>query len=97
MTQDIERIDRIISLLKVIWLKEPDLRFNQLIENIKHEYCKASNSCLQEFKTFKKVEMRNSYPNEVYEVSKFSVPELFYLEDSKFEEFLKSMRKDRYL
>lgn len=35
-----ERIDRIIAKLGVIWKKNPDLRFNQLILNLIKEYNK---------------------------------------------------------
>lgn len=36
--RDPQRIDRILGLIGVLWKKQPDMRFNQLIENIRF-YC----------------------------------------------------------
>ena len=36
--RDPERIDQILNLIKEIWLQNPDLRFNQLVYNLQHEY-----------------------------------------------------------
>jgi len=33
--RDIERIERITDKLKIYWMKVPDWRFGQLIENVK--------------------------------------------------------------
>lgn len=33
-----ERIEELLELIKEIWCKNPDLRFNQLIYNLQYDY-----------------------------------------------------------
>jgi hypothetical protein len=42
--RDPERIEEILSLIKELWLKNPDLRFNQLIYNLQYDYSSKNES-----------------------------------------------------
>ena len=42
--RDPVRIQKLLDLLKELWLKDPDLRFNQLIYNLQREYSFKNNN-----------------------------------------------------
>jgi len=76
--RDIERINRILELIKEIWLYDPDLRFLQMIGNIESRYSKDnSNIGLIEYE----IEEKGA-------PFKYSYTDLFYLEDDKLEIYL---------
>lgn len=79
-----ERIERIMSLLTKIWKHHPDLRFNQLINNLQWLYAQESGN---------KKYINEAYKDEVISGLKWGTVvvkyvDLFYVEDDKFEEFL---------
>ena len=78
-----ERIDRILGLIKEIWMKYPDTRFTQLYENLAYEYSKENNDYGKQhfydnFETDKGIQFTHTFVG----------VDLFYLEDDKFERFL---------
>jgi hypothetical protein len=81
--RDPNRIDRILSLIKQIWSKQPDTRFNQLIHNLSWEYSRINNYDHKEW-AYSKWESGDiiNFKKDVCFV------DLFHLEDDKFEEFL---------
>jgi uncharacterized protein YihD (DUF1040 family) len=76
--RDPERINELLSLVKSIWEKEPDLRFNQLIYNLQYDYSQKNNGVGQ----VKEVEtdgfVRTGF-------------DFFNLEDNQFIEYLRSV------
>ena len=81
--REIERINRIISLIKKIWHKHPDTRFNQLIHNLSWEYANRNNKKYIEY-SYSKFENEKGtiFNKDVVNV------DLFYVEDDEFEKFL---------
>jgi uncharacterized protein YihD (DUF1040 family) len=51
-----ERIDRILNLIKEIWIQQPDTRFLQLVDNLTWEFSKQNNNRLHET-VYKKEEL----------------------------------------
>jgi hypothetical protein len=72
--RELARIDRIMSLITKIWCKYPDLRFNQLIFHLQTKY--------EGGKYIQKV------PTDERGWGMIDVPDLFNVEDDKFEKFL---------
>lgn len=81
--REVERIDRILDLLKQIWNSHPDVRFNQMIDSLSWLYAKENDKHIEysysKFEDDKGVYFRKDNAN----------VDLFYVEDDKFEEFLK--------
>lgn len=77
--RDKNRIHRIVHLLQAIWETNPDMRFFQLIDALKHEYSNDNNKF-----GLRKANEKNSKGLEI----PISFIDLFYLEDDIFEEFL---------
>ncbi|MBD7937614.1 hypothetical protein H9655_11320 [Cytobacillus sp. Sa5YUA1] len=79
--RDPGRIKRLLYLLQEIWESNPDMRFFQLIDLLKHEYSSENDG-------FGK--------REGFEIDSkgYKMPisniDLFYLEDKEFEEFLQA-------
>lgn len=74
-----ERIERILTLINKLWSKYPDSRFFQLVSWLESDYSKKN---------------RNVGRRDLVEKDQFGVEsyypliDLFYLEDSDFEEYL---------
>ena len=84
--RDPERIMRILHLLQEIWELNPDMRFFQLMDVLKHEYSSENNGfgIREGFEIDSKgYKMPNSYID------------LFYLEDNIFEEFLRAFTSEK--
>lgn len=74
--RDPKRIERIMELIEVIWVNNPDLRYNQLLNSLQHEYQNGAY-------------IKKAYIDERgWGSVEVSYPDLFYVEDDKFEEFL---------
>lgn len=78
-----ERIDRILNLIKEIWVKQPDTRFLQLIDNLMWGFSKKNNNKLHET-VYKKEELEH-----VIAFSKDIIVNGVSVEDDEFEKFLK--------
>lgn len=79
------RIQRILSLLETIWQRQPDVRFNQLVSNLQYMYS-AQNEGYGKRKVVEKCDsgdMETSYLD------------FFYLEDTEWEGFLKSIVEEK--
>jgi hypothetical protein len=76
--RDPKRIPRILTLLFKIWEQQPDLRFNQLVQNLQSLYSQQNNDFGKRHFYEKNGEI--SYQN--YYI------DLFYLEDDQWEQFL---------
>jgi hypothetical protein len=81
--RDPNRIDRILSLIKQLWYKHPDIRFNQLIHNLSWEYSRINNDVYKEVGYSKWEDERG-----IQFTKDMVFVDLFHLEDDKFEEFL---------
>lgn len=83
--RDINRISRVMSLLEIIWEAHPDLRFNQLLDSIQRSYVNEES----------KTSIKFYYNKEEFNGNEYYVPtavlDLFYLEDDKFEIYLKKL------
>ena len=80
-----ERIQRILKLIEDIWRLYPDTRFLQLIDNLTSQYNEKYNANLK-----KTVYEKEDWPEgNVTSYRETSFIDGFYLEDDKFEEFLK--------
>jgi hypothetical protein len=84
-----ERIERILDLLKQIWIKQPDSRFMQMMSNISWNYSAANNDYGKEY-SYSKWETPKG--NVIFNKDVVDV-DLFYLEDDKLEQFLKDYLK----
>ena len=85
--REFERIERIMELLKTYWQRYPELRFNQLIDGLQWEYVnKIDNSRVS---TYSKVEELVNGNRKIIQMEEFKQPDLFYLEDEQFENFLR--------
>ncbi|WP_442636537.1 hypothetical protein [Rossellomorea marisflavi] len=82
--RDPRRIKRIMTLLEQLWERQPDTRFNQLIINLSWEYSAANEGAGKRSNYVKEVNDHGLWFREESHV------DLFYLEDDKFEEFLKN-------
>jgi hypothetical protein len=80
--RDPARIERVLDLIKQIWNKSPDLRFNQLIDNLSWSYTDEKANYIEysysKFENEKGVQFLKDVAN----------VDLFYVEDDKFELFL---------
>jgi hypothetical protein len=79
-----ERIERILELIKQIWIKQPDSRFLQMISNIEWRYSAANNDAGKEYSYSKWETPRGDV---IFNKDVTSV-DLFHLEDDKLELFL---------
>jgi hypothetical protein len=77
--RDPKRIPRILTLLFKIWEQQPDLRFNQLVQNLQAIYSQQNNNFGK--RNFYEKDEEISYQN--------SFIDLFYLEDDQWEQFLR--------
>ena len=80
-----ERIDRILHLIKEIWIQQPDTRFLQLVDNLMWEFSKQNNSRLHET-VYKKEELSQGHG---IAFVKDVIVNGFHVEDGEFEKFLK--------
>ncbi|MGD7047009.1 hypothetical protein FZC83_02080 [Rossellomorea marisflavi] len=86
--RDPNRIKRIMTLIEKLWERHPDTRFNQLISNLSWEYSAANGGA----------HTRHGYLKEenehgIWFRKDLGNVDLFYVEDDKFEEFLKNKLK----
>jgi hypothetical protein len=83
--RDPERIERILDLIKQIWIKQPDSRFMQLMSNITWNYSAENNDAYKEY-SYSKWETPKGilFNKDVVNV------DLFHLEDDKLELFLQN-------
>ncbi len=77
--RDPKRIPRILTLLFKIWEQQPDLRFNQLVQNLQALYSQQNNNFGK--RNFDEKDGEITYQN--YYI------DLFYLEDDQWEQFLR--------
>lgn len=77
-----ERIDRVLNLIKEIWIQQPDTRFLQLIDNLTYEFSKQNNNRLHET-VYQKEEH-----NHVIVFGEKTIVNGFHVEDGEFEKFL---------
>jgi hypothetical protein len=82
--REVERIERILDLLKQIWIKQPDSRFMQMMDNISWNYSAANNDYGRET-AYSKWETPKG---DVIFNKDFAIVDLFHLEDDKLEVFL---------
>jgi 2-oxoglutarate dehydrogenase complex dehydrogenase (E1) component-like enzyme len=82
--RDLNRIDRILSLIKQLWVKQTDTRFNQLIHNLSWEYSRINNDAYLEWAYDKFEDEKGG----IHFFKDAAIVDLFHLEDDKFEEFL---------
>jgi len=75
--RDPERIEEMIRLIKELWLRGPDLRFNQLLYNLQYEFSQLNDGAGQ----IKEIEA-DGFTRTGFD--------LFNIEDNKFMEFLES-------
>jgi hypothetical protein len=78
-----ERIERILTLIRQIWEKQPDTRFNQLIINLSWGFAHKDK------KNKKYIKSGYSHLDSVVFDKDIAFVDLFYLEDDIFENFLK--------
>ena len=79
--RDPERIPELLDLIHKLWLKDPDLRFNQLVYNLQGEYSYMNND------SGKIIERASDgYESIGYD--------FFNLEDDEFIEFLRTKTRD---
>jgi hypothetical protein len=78
-----ERIDRILDLMKQIWMLQPDSRFMQMMSNISWNYSAANNDAYKEYSYSR----WDTDKGVIFNKDVTSV-DLFHLEDNKFEMFL---------
>ena len=76
------RIQRILSLIDVIWQQQPDVRFNQLISNLQHMYSAQNEG-------YGKRKMKEQ--DLLGEEDHASYLDFFYLEDIEWEAFLETI------
>lgn len=77
-----DRIPEILDLLHKLWVRYPDTRFNQLIHILQREYPYKGTVHINE--VWQKIEQKNMVTYVLH-----TNPDLFYLEDDLFIEFLK--------
>lgn len=76
-----KRIAELLSLLEAIWIECPDIRFNQLINNLQWEYTNKTND-------FRTVYEKEEFLGKIY-FTPIRQLDLFHVEDENFIEFLK--------
>lgn len=76
--RDPERIQELLDLVKEIWLREPDLRFNQLLYNLQRGYSQKNGGVGQ----IKEIEADD--------LTRIGF-DFFNLEDNSFIEYLRSV------
>ena len=82
-----QRIYEVMALITLIWEKQPDVRFNQLINSLQMEFCAKNPKYIREF--WSKDESISYLTTYV----QHQQPDLFNLEDEVFIEFLKTKLK----
>jgi hypothetical protein len=88
--RELERIERILDLLKQIWIKQPDSRLMQMMSNISWNYSAANNDAGKEY-AYSKWETPKG---DVIFNKDVAIVDLFYLEDDKLEKFLQEYLKE---
>jgi hypothetical protein len=83
-----ERIPQVMSLLTLIWDRQPDTRFQQLIHNLQHEYA-HKHGVGQKDNLWEKEVWRG-----IESYRKFPIVDLYNLEDEAFIEFLQEKVKE---
>jgi uncharacterized protein YihD (DUF1040 family) len=78
-----ERIDRILNLIKEIWIQQSDTRFLQLVSNLTWEFSKQNNNRLHET-----VYRKQEIADDIVFIKRIVV-DGFHVEDGEFEKFLK--------
>lgn len=84
--RDPERMERVLHLLQEIWKSNPNMRFFQLMDLLKHEYSTENNR-------FGKRE-GFEIDSKGYKMP-ISYIDLFYLEDNEFEAFLRAFNSKK--
>lgn len=79
--RDIKRISKTLAVLESIWESYPDLRFNQLIHHLEHEYA-------NQHPEFKKVVVEKEITSTIKPPYEHYMIDLFYVEDDEWLEFL---------
>jgi len=87
--REIERIERILGLIKEIWMKYPDLRYMQLQDSLAYQYSESNEDIGKQYfydkhETDKGIQFTETLVG----------IDLFYVEDDKFEEFLEGYLKE---
>jgi uncharacterized protein YihD (DUF1040 family) len=83
-----QRIYEVMALITLIWEKQPDVRFNQLVHNLQMEFGAENQKYIREF--WSKDESISYLTTYV----QHRQPDLFNLEDEVFIEFLKTKLKE---
>jgi hypothetical protein len=87
--RNLERIERILDLIKQIWIIQPDSRYMQMISNISWNYSAANNDAYKEYSYSKwDTPKATIFNKDVVTV------DLFHLEDDKLELFLENYLKE---
>lgn len=81
--RELARIERIMSLIKDIWILFPDTRFNQLMYNLQYDFSRKNDNKYTQY-SYSMLENSKgiAFQKDVSNVN------LFQVEDDKFEEFL---------
>lgn len=77
--RDPKRIPKILTLMNKIWEQQPDLRFNQLVQNLQSLYSYK----------YQNDGKRHWYQKDGGMTCQNDVVDLFYVEDDQWEQFLK--------
>lgn len=83
--RELARIERIMSLITMIWNRNQDMRFNQLMDTLKWEFVNQHEDN-KRYVDYSYSMMQNG--KGIMFAKDVSNVDLFYLEDDKFEEFL---------
>ena len=83
--RDSARIERIMHLVTTIWMQQSDMRFHQLIDSLQYRY-------VQEHPEQKHL-LKMYYEKDGHFESRIAKPDLFYVEDEDFEDFLRKFAK----
>ncbi|MNJ90545.1 Ferredoxin [compost metagenome] len=85
--RDPNRITKCMNILTKVWQKQPDTRFNQLVENLKYEFYNDTNKGVK----------RNLLENDrVFSLQvEVSVIDLFHIEDDQFFDWLEKKYTDK--
>lgn len=82
--RDQKRMPEILDLIKVIWEKQSDTRFNQLIHNLQVEYIQSTGETGWNVNR----QIITVYKNSAF-LEEDSYIDMFHLEDDKFLEWLR--------
>lgn len=82
------RIGELLILIQLIWEKQPDTRFNQLVHNLQYEYARENNF-------LKTIWEKDEYRG-IVSYQKYEIADLFNVEDDKFITFLQKKLVDSH-